>query len=159
MRKILFVILSLSLLFSCKQNENKIANLEKQIEELKQELDNVYTPGFGDIMGGIQRHHSKLWFSGNNKNWKLAEFEIHEIKENFEDLEKYHECKNEIKYIAMIEPVLQTLDSVIKEKNFEQFEENFMLLTNTCNSCHTVTNHEYIKIKTPDFQANINQVF
>lgn len=159
MRKVLLFIFSISLLVSCKQDESKITHLENQIEELKQELDNVYTPGFGDIMGNIQRHHSKLWFSGNNKNWKLAEFEIHEIKENFEDLEKYHECKNEIKYIAMIEPVIQTLDSVIKKKNFEQFEENFVLLTNTCNSCHTVTNHEFIEIKTPDFQVNINQVF
>lgn len=159
MRKILFIILSISLLFSCKQNENKIANLEKQIKELKQELDNVYKPGFGDIMGNIQRYHSKLWFSGNNRNWELAEFEIHEMKENFEDLEIYQECKNETEYISMIEPVLQTLDNAIKKKDLNQFKENFMLLTNTCNSCHTVTNHEFIEIKTPDFQANINQVF
>ena len=57
MRKVLFIILSISLLVSCKQNEKKITNLEKQIKELKQELDNVYKPGFGDIMGNIQRHH------------------------------------------------------------------------------------------------------
>lgn len=159
MRKVLLVVFTFCLLVSCKQNEKRITSLEKQIKDLKQELDNVYKPGFGDMMCTIQMHHSKLWFSGTSKNWKLAEFEIHELEEKFEDLEKYQKAKKETKYIPMIEPVLQTLDNAIKEKNLEQFEENFMLLTNTCNSCHTVTNHEYIIIKTPDFQTNINQVF
>jgi len=81
------------------------------------------------------------------------------MKENFGDLEIYQECKNETEYISMIEPVLQTLDNAIKRKDLNEFKENFMLLTNTCNSCHTVTNHEFIGIKTPDFQLNINQVF
>ena len=159
MRKVLLIIFSISLLVSCKQDESKITHLENKIEELKQKVDNVYTPGFGDVMGDIQRHHSKLWFSGNNKNWKLAEFEIHEIKENFEGLKKYQECKNETEYIPMVEPVLEALENAIKENDLNQFKENFMLLTKTCNSCHTITNHEFVKIKTPDFQANINQVF
>jgi len=29
----------------------------------------------------------------------------------------------------------------------------------TCNSCHGLSKHEYIKIKTPDFESNFNQEF
>ena len=35
-------------------------------------------------MGGIQTHHAKLWFAGINDNWKLAQYEIDEFKERFE---------------------------------------------------------------------------
>lgn len=157
--RFLIIISLFSCLVSCNQNDKKVANLEKQVKELKQELKKVYKPGFGDIMGSIQTHHLKLWFSGSNKNWELAEFEIHEIEELFEDLEVYLADRNEAQYIPMIKPVLETLDKTIKEKNFEQFEKDFSLLTNTCNSCHTITNHDYIKIKIPDFQATINQAF
>ena len=39
-------------------------------------------------MGGIQTHHAKLWFAGLNNNWKLAEYEIDEIKERFEQAQE-----------------------------------------------------------------------
>jgi len=52
-----------------------------------------YKPGFGEFMGGIQVHHEKLWFAGTNQNWKLAGFEIHEIKESMDDIRKY--CTND----------------------------------------------------------------
>ncbi len=52
----------------------------------------------------------------------------------------------------MIEPVLGNLKNNIQEKNFR-------LLTNTCNSCHKVSNHEYIEIKLPRFESHHNQVF
>ena len=35
-------------------------------------------PGFEEFMSNIQAHHAKLWFAGQNHNWKLADFEIHE---------------------------------------------------------------------------------
>ena len=42
-----------------------------------------YAPGLGEIMGGIQTHHAKLWYAGINDNWKLAQYEIDELKERF----------------------------------------------------------------------------
>lgn len=159
MKKILLVIFFSCFLFSCKQNDKYVAKLENHIKELKQELDNSYKPGFGLLMGNIQTHHSKLWFSGKNKNWKLAEFNLHEIHERFEDLEKYQADKKEVKYIPMIEPVLDSLKNDIQEKNFIKFEKNFLLLTNTCNSCHDLSKHKYIEIKIPAFESNFNQEF
>ncbi len=88
MKKISIIICFSCFLISCKQNDKYVTKLENQITELEQKLENAYKPGFGTLMGNIQTHHAKLWFSGKNKNWKLAEFELHEIKERFEDLEK-----------------------------------------------------------------------
>ena len=59
----------------------------------------------------------------------------------------------------MIEPVMDSLKNDIREKNFVKFEKNFLLLTNTCNSCHKLTKHDYIEIKIPDMELNFNQVF
>ena len=36
-------------------------------------------------MSSIQTHHAKLWFAGMNANWRLADFEIHEIMESVDD--------------------------------------------------------------------------
>ena len=61
----------------------------------------------------------------------------------------------------MVEPVLETLENAIKENNLNQFKESFILLTKTCNSCHTITNHEFVEIKVPSLStmSTINQVF
>ncbi len=126
MKKILILIFFSGFLFSCKQNDTRVSHLEKQITELEQKLENVaYNPGFGTFMGNIQTHHVKLWFSGKNKNWKLAEFQLHEIHERFEDLEKYQADKEEVQYIPMIEPVLENLKNDIQEKDDIKYKKTF----------------------------------
>ena len=55
---------------------------------MRNTLSNAYKPGFGEIMNSVQINHSKLWFAGTNKNWKLAEFEVHEIMELLDDVTK-----------------------------------------------------------------------
>lgn len=149
----------ISFLFSCNQNKNKINKLENQVKALKHEMTNAYKPGFGMIMGNIQRHHSKLWFAGNNQNWALAEFEVHEIKERFDDIEKYQKGRKETEMTTIIKPFLDSLDKTIEEKDINQFKNNYRLLTNTCNTCHRANNHEFIEIKIPEIQSINNQVF
>ena len=159
MKKTIPLILLSILLFSCNQNNDSISKLENEVSQLKQKLDNVYKPGFGEIMGNIQHHHSKLWFAGKNENWDLAEFELHEISEGFDDLEKYQSIREESKFAAMIKPALNSVGKAVKENNLGEFKNNFILFTNTCNACHEKTNYEFIKIKVPDFQPYSNQVF
>ncbi len=146
-------------LFSCNQNNKRITTLENQIKAIEKELNDTYKPGFGITMSNIQLHHSKLWFAGLNQNWELAEFEIHEIKERFDDIEKYQEDKKETEMITMIKPFLDSLDKTIEEKDINKFKINYGSLTNTCNRCHKVNNHEFIEIKIPDFKSISNQIF
>jgi len=46
-------------------------------------------------MSGVQAHHSKLWSAGQNQNWKLADFEIHEIMEAIDNIQKYQSERKE----------------------------------------------------------------
>ena len=158
MKNTIKIVLFISLLVSCKKND-KYTRLENQFKELKIELDNVYKPGFGDIMGNIQIHHSKLWFAGKNHNWELAKFEIHEIEENFDQIKKHQKSRKETAMVPIIKPAIDSISKAIENQNYNKFENNFKLLTNTCNVCHKANNYEFIQIKVPDIQSINNQVF
>jgi hypothetical protein len=47
-----------------------------------------YQPGLGEIMSLQQMRHIKLWFAGNAANWPLADYEIGELGEGFDDVRK-----------------------------------------------------------------------
>jgi hypothetical protein len=147
-------------LFSCQPKvDDHSKELQNQIDNLKSEISETYKPGFGEFMGNIQVHHSKLWFAGENENWKLADFEINEIKEALEDIEKYQSERPESKSIPMINPALDSVSNAIQQKNLIQFQRSYNLLTNTCTNCHQATNHGFIQIKIPSQQNFSNQRF
>jgi hypothetical protein len=133
--------------------------LQAQIDSLNKQLAQTYKPGLGEFMMGIQVHHAKIWFAGKNQNWKLADFEIGEIKETLEDVKKYCTDRPEIKSLPIIYPALDSLASAVKAQNAKQFEKNFVLLTNSCNDCHKTTNHEFNVIKIPDTPPITNQEY
>ncbi|MBS0646114.1 MAG: hypothetical protein JSR97_05935 [Verrucomicrobia bacterium] len=147
-------------LFSCQPKvDDHSKELQNQINNLKSELSETYKPGFGEFMGNIQVHHSKLWFAGENENWKLADFEINEIKENLEAIQKYETDRQESEMIPMIKPALDSVSHAIQKQNLSEFKSSFNLLTNTCVNCHQATKHEFIQIQVPDMQIFRNQKF
>ena len=153
---VLFIII----LTSCNQQSSRADGaLRARVDSLQKELADVYKPGLGEFMYGIQVHHAKLWFAGKNENWKLADFEINEIKEALDDIKKYCTDRPEIKEIGMLDPAVDSLNNAITNKNSPQFEKAFLLMTNTCNNCHKATAHEFNVIKVPDTVPLSNQDF
>lgn len=146
-------------LFSCSNESSRINRLQSRIDSLEQKVNDSYKPGFGEFMSAIQVHHAKLWFAGINENWALADFEIHEIMENVDAIRKYETDRNESKSIPMIEPALDTVNAAIQKKNIAQFKNSFVLLTNTCNTCHKDVNYSFNDVKIPDSPPFSNQVF
>lgn len=130
-----------------------------KIKTLEEKLNNSYHPGFGDLMGNIQKHHAKLWFAGTNENWRLAEFEIHEIQEALEDIQKFNADRSETQSLAIINPAMDSIGAAITQKNLTLFKSSFNLLTNSCNSCHQATKHEYNVITIPTEPPFSNQDF
>ncbi len=159
--KIFISILMAALLFSCnqKENEDKTAMLEGKIKSLEERINNSYSPGFGDLMGSIQTHHAKLWFAGTNENWRLAEFEIHEIQESLEGIQKFNSHRPETKSISMIFPAMDSVSNAIKQKNLLLFKSSYNLLTNSCNTCHHASQHEFNMITIPSQSPFSNQSF
>ena len=146
-------------LLACKNQANDKLPMQAQIDSLQNKLNNSYKPGFGEFMSSIQMHHAKLWFAGQNQNWKLANFEIDEIKESLADINLFCTNRPEISSIGMINPAIDSITNSIQQENFSQFKTGYVLLTSTCNNCHRATNHEFNVIKIPDIPPVTNQEF
>jgi hypothetical protein len=157
MKVALFIIITCSL-YAC--NESSRSSLQsRKIDSLESQLASTYKPGFGEFMLAIQAHHSKLWFAGKNNNWKLADFEVHEIMELIEDIQKFQSERPEAEKIVMIQPAIDSVNKAIVQKDRHLFISSFILLTNTCNNCHHAVNFEFNVVKVPDTSPFSNQDF
>jgi hypothetical protein len=151
--------ISCIVLFTACSNQANNAALQAQVDSLNTRLSHTYKPGLGEFMMGIQMHHAKIWFAGKNQNWTLADFEVGEIRETLEDVKQYCTDRPEIKLLPVFYPALDSISNAIKAKDFKQFETGFVLLTNSCNSCHQNTHHEFNVIKIPETPPFTNQEF
>ena len=111
------------------------------------------------MMINIQIHHDKLWFAGKNENWDLAGYEINELKETFDDIQKYQKSRSESEMVLMIIPAIDSISTVINSKSSAEFLNAFKYLTNTCNDCHDATGHDYNVIIIPQTKLFSNQQF
>jgi hypothetical protein len=155
----LLFIAGFCVLSACNTGGGDTDVLQTRIDSLQRKLDDVYKPGLGEFMSGLQVHHAKLWFAGNAENWKLANFEVGEIKEAFDDVEKYCTDRPEVASLPMIRPAVDSVSVAIGRGNLPAFKNAFMLLTTFCNNCHRATRHEFNVIKVPDTPPFTNQVF
>src|SRR5882724_9433272 len=144
---------------ACNQQSNQVQKMQATIDSLQKELNETYKPGFGEFMSGIQMHHAKLWFAGQNQNWELADFEVHEIQEALDDIQQFCADRPETKAITMIKPPIDSVNKAIQQKNPQLFKNNFILLTNTCNNCHRATEHAFNVVTIPSALPVVNQDF
>jgi len=158
MKQTVFILLTVWL-FSCNQPTDNTKLLQSRIDSLETKLADMYKPGFGEFMSSIQAHHSKPWFAGQNENWKLADFEVHEIMEAIENIQKFQIQRKESQMIGMINPALDSVNNAIQQKNAALFKSSYTLLTNTCNNCHHAADFEFNVVKIPNSQPFSNQDF
>ncbi len=145
-------------LLSCGQPQQNQQMLAK-IDSLQKQLNDTYKPGLGEFMSGIQVHHAKLYFAGQHLNWKLADFEVHEIMESLDDIQKYANDRPEAKLVPMLNPAIDSINAAITSKSLPAFNKGFVLLTNTCNSCHQAVHYEFNKVILPTAPPVPNQAF
>jgi hypothetical protein len=143
---------------ACNQSGNN-QQLQAKIDSLQARLNDTYKPGLGEFMMGIQEHHAKLWFAGVNKNWQLADFEVHEIGETLDDVKKYCTDRPEIKSLGIIDPAVNTIKTAISKQDIDRFKAGFTELTNDCNTCHKDNQHGFNIITIPTSPPVTNQEF
>src|SRR5882762_2790550 len=84
-----------------------------------------FTPGLGEIMTLQQMRHLKLWFAGRSGNWALADYELDELKEGYEDIGQYFPTKDDVPTgpmaAAIVEKEVAELNKAIKAKNAKEF--------------------------------------
>jgi hypothetical protein len=115
-----------------------------------------YQPGLGEIMALQQMRHIKLWFAGRSGNWPLADYEIGELKEGFEDVSGLlgSDIVNE-----HVGTPIAALEKAIDGKNKAGFTAAFDKLSASCNVCHHALGHGFIAIQRPAALPYSDQAF
>src|SRR5579862_5049499 len=62
----------------------------------------AYVPGLGEIMSLQLMRHAKLWLAGSRGNWALADYELDELREGFEDASNLHPTHERAPVAALI---------------------------------------------------------
>src|SRR5277367_1725968 len=118
--------------------------------------DEPHQPGLGEIMSLQQMRHIKLWFAGNAANWPLADYEIGELGEGFNDVRKL--LGNDIVDQNVGKPI-EALGKAIDGKDRKAFIAAFDNLSAGCNACHHMLDHGFIAIQRPNMLPYSNQNF
>jgi hypothetical protein len=113
-------------------------------------------PGLGEIMALQQMRHSKLWFAGRASNWPLADYEIGELNEGFDDVNRLLGGDTVQKAVGV---QMTALEKIVDAKDRAAFAAAFDQLTAGCNSCHRALDHGFIVIRRPTLQPYGNQSF
>jgi hypothetical protein len=103
-------------------------------------------PKISEIMAAQQMRHIKLWFAGLGGDWPLADYEIDQMKEGFDDLNQ--QLGGDTVEKAVAAPI-SALEKAVEVKNRAAFMNAFDELSAGCNSCHRMLDHAFIVIQRP----------
>jgi hypothetical protein len=115
-----------------------------------------HQPGIGEIMTLQQLRHIKLWFAGSAGNWPLADYEIGELGEGFDDIANMIGGDTVEKEVGA---ALKALQKVVDDKDRAAFPAGFDHLSAGCNSCHNLLDHGFIVIQRPTTLPYSDQSF
>jgi hypothetical protein len=124
-----------------------------------------YVADLGAMMGQQQMRHIKLWFAGDAGNWKLAAYELGELKDGFDEIVQFHKTHKEspVPIDEAVETIvrepLSELAKAIEKKDKAEFRKAYDTVTDGCNSCHQATNYDFLVIVRPKANPYSNQVF
>ncbi len=113
-------------------------------------------PGLGEIMTLQQLRHLKLWFAGHGGNWPLADYELDELGEGFDDVSKIVGGDTVDKQVGA---PMKALEKAVEDKNRAAFDTAFDQLSAGCNSCHRSLDRKFIVIQRPTSLPYSNQNF
>jgi len=105
-----------------------------------------YQPGLGEYMALQQMRHIKLWFAGHAGNWPLADYEVGELKEGFDDVSQLLGGDIVDQHVGA---PLAALQKAIDGKDSAAFAAAFDNLSAGCNACHHALDHGFIAIGRP----------
>jgi hypothetical protein len=113
-------------------------------------------PHLGEIMVQQQMRHIKLWFAGDARNWRLADYEIDQLKDGFDDVAKLLGGDLAQQHVS---GAISQLEKAVESKNHEAFVSAFDRLSAGCNACHHTLDHAFIVIQRPALLPYSDQNF
>jgi hypothetical protein len=109
-----------------------------------EEAENL--PHLSEIMVQQQMRHIKLWFAGDAGNWPLADYEIDQLKDGFDDVAKLLGGDIAQQHVS---GAISQLEKAIDSKDHAAFVSAFDGLSVGCNACHHTLDHAFIVIQRP----------
>jgi hypothetical protein len=103
-------------------------------------------PHLSEIMVQQQMRHIKLWFASDAGNWPLADYEIDQLKDGFDDVAKLLGGDIVQQHVG---GAVSRLEKAIESKDHEAFVSAFDGLSAGCNACHHTLDHAFIVIQRP----------
>jgi hypothetical protein len=126
-------------------------------------MPKTYVPGLEQLMNVILMEHNKLWFAAKARNWRLAEYQLGEIKEVMGDVQDLVPTFKNLPLADMLDAVITkeivVLEKAIEAKDYKMFVRGYDKLTQACNACHEGTENEFIVNQRPTRPAFTNQVY
>ena len=123
-----------------------------------------FKPAMDDLMTMlIQPRHLKLYYAGEAKNWKLAEFQLRELRQALARIGRtiptYRKIGVEDAVASIFTEKAVAVEAAIKSADSGKFAVAFSEMTNACNACHASMEHEFLVIKVPQANVYPNQEF
>jgi hypothetical protein len=113
-------------------------------------------PKIGEIMALQQMRHIKLWYAGRAGNWPLADYEIDELKEGFDDVNRQLGGDTVEKAVGA---AISALEKAVEAKDRTAFAGAFDNLSAGCNGCHHMLDRAFIVIQRPSARPYSDQSF
>ncbi len=109
--------------------------------------------GLGDLMTMlVQPRHTKLGLGGQAHNWDYAAYELHELEEAFERVERAwprYRTFSITELLGVTKEPMASVEAAIKAKDGAKFDAAYRELTQACNACHHGTNRPMVVIQFP----------
>jgi hypothetical protein len=162
---VLPVLLTALALAACRQTAPAPAATPAPAPVTAPAAEEAFTPGLGEIMTLQQMRHTKLWLAGEAANWDLADYEIKELGEGFDDVVKFHPTHEDAPVAPkdaiprMVTGPVSDLQAAIMKKDKKAFEAGYDALTKACNDCHSAMNFGFNVVQRPTSNPYPNQVF
>lgn len=124
----------------------------------------TYRPGLGDLMTmTVQPRHIKVGLAGQERNWALVAYELHELEESFERIArlwpKWRDNDIAGLIVGSTKGPIEDLAAAAKAHDAARFSEAYGQLTGACNACHQSSKVGMIVIQPPRTSSFPNQDF
>ena len=109
-------------------------------------------PGGGQGFHGRGHLPARLGLGGQARNWDYAAYELHELEESFERVERAwprYRTFSITELLGVTKEPMANLDAAIKAKDGARFDAAYRELTQACNTCHHGTNRPMVVIQFP----------
>jgi len=149
--KLMFAVLMLSALIGA--NAKEATAQQAAAPPAAAELP---VPKIGEIMVLQQMRHIKLWFAGRGGHWSLADYEIDQLKDGFDDVNQVLGGDTVEKAVG---GAIAAIEKAVKAKDRAAFATAFDNVTAGCNNCHHSLDHAFIVIRRPTSLPYSDQLF